>query len=124
MPLGWRLGACSISGLLPNWTAADVAGPEPAYRFIVANKIKDIIGDPGRVGTLAISGVRRIDSLKGASWVTCIKTQKFPLLPRYHAVFFQGGLIVDSRFSVLIDRCELQTFTPFDWEADAKNPPP
>ncbi len=118
------LGACSVSGLLPDWTSADVAGPEPAYRFIIANRLKDVVGDPASAGTLAISSVRRIDSLQGASWVTCIRQQKFPLPPRYYAVFIQRQQLVDSRLSVLIDQCELQSFATFDWAADANNPPP
>ncbi len=117
------LGACSVSGLLPDWTSTDVAGPEPAYRFIIANALQPIVGDPAKAGTLEISSARRIDSLKGASWVVCIKAQKFALLPQYYAVFFQGGRIVDNRLSVLIDQCELQSYTAFDWAADANAPP-
>jgi hypothetical protein len=117
------LGACSISGLLPDWTSTDVAGPEPAYRFIIANALQPIVGDPAKAGTLEISSGRRVDSLKGASWVVCIKAQKFPLLPQYYAVFFQGGRIVDNRLSVLIDQCELQSYTAFNWAADANAPP-
>jgi hypothetical protein len=118
------LGACSISGLLPDWTSADVAGPEPtSYRFIIANRLKAIVGDPSRAGTQEISAPRRHESLKGASWLVCLKAQNFPLLPRYYAVFMQRNEIVDSRISVVIDQCELQSFAPFDWAADANNPP-
>jgi len=118
------LGACSISGLLPDWTSADVAGPEPtSYRFIIANRLKAIVGDPSRAGSLEISAPRRLESLKGASWLICLKAQNFPLLPRYYAVFIQRDEIVDSRISVVIDQCELQSFEPFDWAADANNPP-
>ena len=35
-------GGCALSGLLPDWTSSDVAGPEPAYRFLIANKLKDV----------------------------------------------------------------------------------
>jgi hypothetical protein len=121
--MAMSLGACSVSGLLPDWTSADVAGPEPAYRFLIASKIDALIGNPANAGTLEISGVRRINSLKGASWVACIKMQKFPLPPTYRAILFQGGLIVDSRLSVLIDQCEIQSYRPFDWQAEAKNAP-
>ena len=117
------LGGCSISGLLPDWTSTDVAGPEPAYRFVIANDLKTIVGDPAKAGTFAISGARRVDSLKGTSWLVCIRTQNFPLLPRYHAVFMQREHVVDSRLSVLIDQCELQSYSPFDWIADANAPP-
>ena len=121
--LAVTLAGCSFSGLLPNWVSADVAGPEPAYRFLIANKIMDILGDPGSAGSLEISNLRRANSLKGAAWLVCLKARKFLLLPRYYAVFFQREQIVDSRLSVLIDQCELQTFVPFDWSSDASNPP-
>ncbi len=123
MLLVLTLGACSISGLLPDWTSPDVAGPEPAYRFIIANGLAVIVGNPASAGTFEISGLRRVDSLKGASWLVCIKVQNFPQLPRYYAVFLQKERVVDSRLSVLIDQCELQTYSPFDWVADAKAPP-
>jgi hypothetical protein len=118
------LGGCALSGLLPDWTSTDVAGQEPAYRFIIANKLKDVLGNPEPTDTLEISQPKRIDSLKGASWRVCLKAQKFPLLPRYYAVFFQRGEMIDSRLSVLIDQCELQSFTAFDWRADMNSPPP
>lgn len=117
------LSACAGPGFLPDWLSQDVAGPLPAHRFIIANRIKSIIGDPNRAGTLEISTPRRVTSLKGASWLVCIKTWRFPLLPRYYAVFIQRGQIVDSRLSVLIDQCELQSYDPFDWVSEANNPP-
>ena len=116
------LGGCSLSGLLPDWTSTDVAGDEPAYRFLIANKLREILGNPAPTDTLQISTATRIDSLKGASWRVCLKAQKFPLLPRYYAVFFQRGQMVDSRLSVLIDQCELQSYAAFDWRADMNNP--
>ena len=123
MLLVLSLGGCSVSGLLPDWTSPEVAGPEPAYRFIVANGLAGIVGNPGSAGTFEISGLRRVDSLKGASWLACIKAQNFPQRPRHYAVFLQRERIVDSRLSVVTDQCEIQTYLPFDWVADANAPP-
>jgi hypothetical protein len=117
------LGACSISGLLPDWTSPDAAGPEPAYRFIIANGLAGIVGNPSSAGTLEISGLRRVDSLKGSSWLVCLRTQSFPQLPLHYAVFLQKEHVVDSRLSVLIDQCELQSYSSFDWVADANAAP-
>jgi len=117
------LGGCALSNLLPDWTSTDVAGPEPAYRFLIANKLKEVIGDAAPTDTLTISKAERLDSLKGASWRVCVKAQKFLLPPRYYAVFFQREQMVDSRLSVLIDQCELQSYSAFDWQAEANNPP-
>jgi hypothetical protein len=121
--LALSLGSCSVSGLLPDWTSVDVAGPEPAYRFVIAINLAAIVGDPAKAGTFEISGSRRVSSLKGASWLVCLRVQKLTLLPRYYAVFLQREHIVDSRLSVLIDQCEIQNYTPFDWMADANAPP-
>jgi hypothetical protein len=123
MLLVLTLGACSISGLLPDWTSPEVAGPEPAYRFIIANALPSVVGNPSSAGTFEISGLRRVDSLKGASWLVCLRTQNFPQLPRHYAVYLQRERIVDSRLSVLIDQCEMQTYLPFDWIVDANAPP-
>ena len=61
--LAAMLGGCAVLDFLPDWSADRVAGPEPPYRFIVANRINEILGREGIVGTLQISGVRRVDSL-------------------------------------------------------------
>src|SRR5262245_29714099 len=114
------LGGCAVLDFVPDWSADRVAGPEPAYRFVVANGINQIVGREGIVGSLRISGVRRVDSLKGAAWLVCVQAESAPL-PRYYAVFIQREQIVDSRLSVLIDQCELQAFEPFDWNAEAAN---
>jgi hypothetical protein len=123
MVLVLTLGACSISGFLPDWSSPDVAGPEPAYRFIIANSIGGIVGSAAPAGTFEISALRRVDSLKGPSWLVCIRTQNFPQLPHHYAVFLQNERVVNSRLSVLIDQCEMQTYLPFDWVAEANAPP-
>jgi hypothetical protein len=118
MVLSLALGACSISEFIPNLAPEDVAGAEPPYRFVIANRLKDVVGDPANAGALQISGARRVGSIKGPSWLVCIKAQRHPL-PRFYAVFFQRDRIVDSRLSVVIDQCELQSYTPFEWISDA-----
>jgi hypothetical protein len=72
---------------------------------------------------MQVSAVKRVDSLKGASWLACIKVQPFQLaLPRYYAVFIQQQRIVDSRLSVLLDQCEILSYTAFDWVREAEGP--
>jgi hypothetical protein len=113
-------GGCSISEFLPNWSAEGVAGPAPAYRTIIAHRVREIVGDPG-TAQLRISDGRRVDSLKGASWLVCLEVENSPLL-RYYAVFIQRDRIVDSRLSVIIDQCEQQSYAPFDWVAQVTIP--
>jgi hypothetical protein len=116
------LGGCSMSEFLPRLTPEDMAGPEPQYRYLIAGRIKSIVGDPAG-SLMQISTVRRVDSLKGSSWLVCMKVQPFQLaLPRYYAVFIQQQRIVESRLSVLLDQCEMQSYTAFDWMHEAEGP--
>jgi hypothetical protein len=115
--LASALGGCSISEFLPNWSAEGVAGPAPAYRSIVAPRVNGIVGKV-EPGGMRISDARRVDSLKGASWLVCLEVGSAPL-PRYYAVFIQRDRVVDSRLSVVIDQCEQQAYAAFDWMAEA-----
>ena len=119
--LASTVGACSISEFLPNWSADGVAGPAPPYRTVIAHQVKQVVGDPGSAN-LRISEARRVDSLKGASWLVCLEVENSPLL-RYYAVFIQRDRIVESRLSVVIDQCEQQPYAVFDWMAEARRPP-
>ena len=90
------LGGCSISGLLPDWPSADPAGPEPAYRFIIANRIKEIVGEPSRAGILEISGVRRVEFVQGGV-LGCLHqgpahSAAAPLLRSVHSARADGRL--------------------------------
>ena len=79
------------------------------------------MGDPTGQ-ELQISDIRRADSLKGPTWLICLQIRPFSLaLPRYYSVYIQQQKIVDSRLSVLIDQCELQSYTPFDWAREAES---
>lgn len=113
------LSACSIAERLPDWMSADVAGPEPPYRFLVATQISGIVGGPLKISSLEISSPRRVDGMVGASWQVCVRAWGVAQPPRHYAVFIQNQRIVASRLSVVLDGCELQTFMPFDWLADS-----
>jgi len=120
------LGGCAVSDSLPDWMSDEAAGPEPLnYRFIVANALGSIVGGKGvdnRI--LEISSPRRVDTVKGATWMVCINALRYPSMQSrsYFAVFIQREKIVQSRVSVEIDRCESLTFSPFDWKLDADRP--
>jgi hypothetical protein len=118
--LASTFGGCSISEFLPNWSGDGIAGPAPAYRAIIAPQVRGIVGNSG-VAPLRISEARRVDSLKGASWLICLEVGNAPL-PRYYAVFIQRDRVVDSRLSVVIDQCEQQPYAAFDWISEAAIP--
>ena len=123
------LGGCAVSSLFPDWISDDAAGAEPKnYRFIIANGLAAIIGskDDANSRLLEITVPRRVDAPKGASWMVCVKSLRFPSrTPRaYYAVFIQRGRIVESRLSVVLDQCESEAYSPFEWSVDLNNPVP
>src|SRR6185436_3957697 len=101
LPLALMLGACSMSGSIPDWISDDAAGPEPTnYRFIVANGLGGILGARNAgMRLLEISNPRRIDVVKGAMWMVCVRSLSFPeRQPRaYYSVFIRREKIVESR---------------------------
>src|SRR6185369_12979447 len=108
--LALTLSGCSMSGSIPDWISDEAAGPEPMnYRFIVANGLSTILGarDTG-VRLLEISNPRRVDVVKGATWMVCVRSLSYPeRQPRtYYSVFIQREKIVISRISVGIDQCQ------------------
>ena len=112
------LGACSLSGLSAGLVVAGLRRRRAglSLHHCQPSERSRRRSQPGR--HLRDFGTQEGRSLKGPSWLVCVKSQKFPLLPRYYAVFIQRDRIVDSRVSVLVDQCELQTYAPFDWIAD------
>jgi hypothetical protein len=116
---------------------------QPNYRRVVADNIKAIFPNSASLDDLEISEVRLVDHVKGPAWITCLRfnmqikptaAQPAPSSttaedpgaapaepgstnrtgPHYYAIFIQDNKIIDSRFSVAIDKCRSQAFQPFD----------
>jgi hypothetical protein len=124
--LALTLEDCSVSGVVTDWASEDVAGPEPVnYLREVAVQLDGVIGPKDRdLRVLEISRPRRVDLLKGASWLVCLKSDRTSsrLPPAYYGVIIQRNKIVESRISVLTDECETQPYTPFNWSVEATRP--
>ena len=121
------LGGCSMTEILPDWSSQDLAGPEPVASLDISNKIANTVGTSDRRGSMEVSAPRRSDSDKGPSWLYCVKVAAGGWgLPRYYAVFMQREKVVQSRLSVLIDQCEMQSFVTLNWtrEADKQSQEP
>src|SRR6185312_4937608 len=121
--LGLNLGGCAVSALFPDRVSDDSAGPEPVnYRFLVANALGGIIGnkDDPTSRLLEISSPRRVDAPRGATWMLCVKALRYPSRTTrgYYAVFIQRDKIVESRISVVLDQCETEPYSPFEWSVD------
>ena len=85
----------------------------------IGNRIADAVGAADRRGRLEVSTPRRSDSDKGQAWLYCVKAAAGGWgLPQYYAVFIRDNKVVQSRLSVLIDRCEIQSFAALKWTPD------
>jgi hypothetical protein len=116
------LGGCSASELVQNWTPPPVADlSQPNYRRIVADNIKSIFPNQALLGELEISGVRLVDHLKGAAWLTCLKLDAHGT-PQVYAIFIQADKIIDQRAGIVIDQCYKETYTPLEVPTVAKKP--
>ena len=116
------LGGCSAGELVQTWTAPPVADlSQPNYRRIIADNIKSIFPNQALLGELEISGVRMVDHLKGAAWLTCLKLDAHGK-PQIYAIFIQADKIIDQRAGILIDQCHKETFTPLEIPTAATKP--
>jgi hypothetical protein len=122
LALAVMLGGCSASELVQNWTPPPVADlSQPNYRRIVADNIKSIFPNQKLLGELEISGVRLVDHLKGAAWLTCLKLDAHGT-PQVYAIFIQADKIIDQRAGIVIDQCYKETYTPLEVPTVAKKP--
>jgi hypothetical protein len=122
LALAMTLGGCSASELVQNWTAPLVPDlSQPNYRRIVADNIKSIFPNQPLLGELEISGVRMVDHLKGAAWLTCLKLDAHGN-PQIYAIFIQADKIIDQRAGIVIDQCYKETYTPLEISTVAKKP--
>jgi hypothetical protein len=114
-------GCSSVFDLVTHPSADQATHLAPPYRGIVAEKIKDIVGPPDAGGVMQISGIRRVEYRRGPSWLVCLKVNSYSR-PLSYAVFIQESSVIESRVAVMIDRCDEQTYDPFNWVAEAKAP--
>ncbi len=121
LALAMTLGGCSASELVQNWSTAPISDlSEPNYRRIVLDNIKTLF-PKAELGAVEISGVRMVDHLKGAAWLTCLKLDAHGK-PQVYAIFIQDNKIVDQRAGVVIDQCHKETYTPLDMSPPAPAP--
>jgi hypothetical protein len=106
-----------------------VTGPDPSYRTVVATHLKQVLKNYS-IYEFEISDPRWINSIKGWTWLTCVRlrevvqpgpeqialdnnpTDRPPPRVQHYALFLDGNKVVDSRFAVQIDSCDLQSYYP------------
>jgi hypothetical protein len=106
------LPACSNIALLPQ-EDAPATGAEPAYAKLVADHIGATFKNRAGHAAYEISGPRWVHALRGWNWLVCVRFQDRGG-PRTYAVFIKEGAVVDSRYAVQTDACDLQGYAPFD----------
>jgi hypothetical protein len=123
-----RRAACAL--LLPAWLGLSTglngcaelaasnaemapAAPDPGYREMIANHLKRVLKNSGGYDAYEISEPRWVHSIKGWTWLTCVRFTDRGR-PRTYVVFFDSEKIVDDRFSVQTDNCNAQAYYPFE----------
>jgi len=96
----------------PSQAAAAPPAPPP-YVSLTANYLLSALKDRAAYSDFEISGLRWVDSIKGWTWLACVHFWDHGHL-RSYAIFIQDNAVVDARYAVETDRCETQTYTPFD----------
>jgi len=86
---------------------------DQAYDQLVASYLRKEFKNRGSYDTFDISGYRWVHSIKGWSWLTCVRFRDRGH-QRTYAVFIKDGAVVDGRFSVQTDACETQSYSSFD----------
>ena len=85
----------------------------PGYNKLVANHLKATFRNLASYDSFAISAFRRVHSLKGWAWMTCVRFEDKGH-PRTYAFFIKDGRVIDSRDAVQTDACNTQTYGVFD----------
>lgn len=105
------LSGCSDLAL-PN-EATPPTNADPSYLNVVAYHLKSVFKDQAYYDAFEISPFRWVHSLKGWSWLACVRFQDRGH-PRIYAVFVKDGQALYSRYAVQTDACDAETYVLFD----------
>jgi hypothetical protein len=86
---------------------------EPPYASLASQYLASVMTDRASYEDFEISGLRWVHSLKGWSWLACVRFTDHGHV-RTYALFIQNDTVVDGRYAVETDACSSQTYTPFD----------
>jgi len=85
----------------------------PSYVSSAANYFQSAFTDRAAYDDFEIAPPRWVHSLKGWSWLACVRFLDHGHLRNY-ALFIQNSVVIDGRYAVETDACGTQTFTQFD----------
>ena len=111
--LGLSAGLSGCAGLAAGNAEMPVTGPDPSYQGVVATHLKQVLKNYSAYDSFEVSDPRWVHSIKGWTWLTCVRFRDQDRV-RSYALFLDGNKIVDDRFAVQTDSCDLQTYYPFE----------
>jgi hypothetical protein len=86
---------------------------QPPYVSLAAKFLQSTLKDVRAYDDFEISPLRWVSTLKGWSWLACVRFHDHGHT-RLYALFFQDDAVDDARYAVETDTCEAQTYTQFD----------
>jgi hypothetical protein len=112
--VGWSGSLAGCSGIAaPNEEAPPLA-PDPGFRDVIATHLKGVLKNYSVYQPFEISDPRWVRTMKGWNWLTCVRFQDRGRA-RIYAVFLgDSNKVVDSRYAVLTDNCDAQTYYQFE----------
>jgi hypothetical protein len=120
--LGLSVALSGCAGIATGNTEMPLTGLDPSYREAVAAHLKSVVKNYDSYDSFEISDPRWVHSIKGPAWLTCVRFHDKGRVRNY-ALFLDGNrTIVDDRFAVRTDDCDLQTYYPFDRMPTGLNP--
>jgi hypothetical protein len=108
------LALLGCSGVALTQTDAPASALNPAtFHKIIGDHLKGSFKEIATYESFEISDARWVHTVKGWSWLSCVRFQERSHL-RTYAVFIQTDKVTDSRYAVTTDGCGEQTYTQFD----------
>ena len=111
--LGLSAALSGCAGLAAGNGEMPLTGPDPTYREVVAAHLKRVLKNYASYDSFEISDPRWVHSIKGWTWLTCVRFRDQGRV-RSYALFLDRNKIVDDRFAVQTDSCDLQAYYPFE----------
>lgn len=106
-------GLVACSGFAASNENVPAPVPDADYKEQIADYMKSAFKDYASYDSYEISDPRWVHSMTGWSWLACVRFQDHSRRHSY-ALFLQSGNIVDSRYAVETDGCDMQAYVPFD----------
>lgn len=106
-------GLVACSGFAASNETVPAPVPDADYKEQIASYMRSTFKDYASYDSYEISDPRWVHSMTGWSWLACVRFQDHSRRHSY-ALFLQSGKIVDSRYAVETDGCDMQAYAPFD----------